>query len=89
MTDPRALNQDFRKYDQVAKTHTYRLAEDSSDEFDEDYRIAMLDFGKFLHGSRRAWQGPARRIVRDVTADAPIGAIPLARVVRADHLALE
>jgi isopenicillin N synthase-like dioxygenase len=45
-----ALNQQFRKYDQVAKTHTYRLAEDAADEFDEDYRIATLDFGRFLHG---------------------------------------
>jgi isopenicillin N synthase-like dioxygenase len=45
-----ALNQQFRKYDQVAKTHTYRLAEDAADEFDENYRIATLDFGRFLHG---------------------------------------
>jgi isopenicillin N synthase-like dioxygenase len=51
MTDPAALNQDFRKYDQVAKPHAYRLAEQESDEFDEDYRIATLDLGEFLQGS--------------------------------------
>ena len=50
MSGPKALNQEFRKYDQVAKVHTYRLAEDSADEFDEDYRIATLDFARFLEG---------------------------------------
>ena len=50
MADIEALNQDFSKYDQVAKAHTYRLAESSADEFDEDYEIATLDFGPFLHG---------------------------------------
>ena len=48
MTDTDALNRDFAKYDQVAKTHTYRLAEHDSDEFDEDYAIATLDFEPFL-----------------------------------------
>jgi isopenicillin N synthase-like dioxygenase len=50
MADIEALNQDFSKYDQVAKSHTYRLAESSGDEFDEDYEIATLDFGAFLSG---------------------------------------
>lgn len=50
MNDIDALNLDFRKYDQVAKTHTYRLAENAADEFDEDYQIATLDFAPFLHG---------------------------------------
>jgi isopenicillin N synthase-like dioxygenase len=50
MTDTNAINRDFAKYDQVRKSHTYRLAEDERDEFDEDYRIAMLDFEPFLHG---------------------------------------
>ena len=48
-----ALNRDFTRYDQVEKRHTYRLAEHPQDEFDEDYRIATLDFGAFLHGSAR------------------------------------
>ena len=38
-----ALNQDFSRYDQVRKAHTYRLAEHESDAFDEDYEIATLD----------------------------------------------
>jgi isopenicillin N synthase-like dioxygenase len=49
--ETQALNQQFKKYDQVEKAHTYRLAEDSADEFDEDYEIATLDFGTYLHGS--------------------------------------
>jgi isopenicillin N synthase-like dioxygenase len=51
MTEIDALNRDFVKYDQVEKSHTYRLAENPADEFDEDYEIATLDFGKFLRGS--------------------------------------
>jgi hypothetical protein len=50
MTDLDALNLDFRKYDQVAKTHTYRLAENAADEFDDHYEIATLDFAPFLNG---------------------------------------
>jgi len=45
-----ALNQDFNRFDQVRKTHTYRLAEDEADAFDDDYRIATLDIAPFLHG---------------------------------------
>lgn len=51
MTDPNARNRDFEKYDQVRKTHTYRLAEDEDDEFDEEYEIATLDFDPFLNGA--------------------------------------
>jgi isopenicillin N synthase-like dioxygenase len=50
MTDTQALSADFRKYDQVRKSHTYRLAEHESDEFDDDYQIATLDFGSYLQG---------------------------------------
>ena len=50
MSDLSALNRDFVKYDQVRKEHTYRLAESDADAFDEDFRIATLDFGRFLHG---------------------------------------
>ncbi|NUQ17492.1 MAG: isopenicillin N synthase family oxygenase [Sphingomonas sp.] len=50
MTEIDALNRDFVKYDQVEKSHTYRLAENPADEFDEDYEIATLDFADFLHG---------------------------------------
>ena len=53
MADPvaePALNQDFSRYDQVRKSHTYRLAEHESDTFDEAFEIATLDFGQFLGG---------------------------------------
>jgi isopenicillin N synthase-like dioxygenase len=48
-----ALNRDFSRYDQVLKTHTYRLAEHESDAYDEDYEIATLDLGPFLRGNAR------------------------------------
>lgn len=51
MADIDAVNRDFRRYDQVEKAHTYRLAENPGDEFDQDYAIATLDFGRFLHGN--------------------------------------
>jgi isopenicillin N synthase-like dioxygenase len=51
MADPTALNQQFTKYDQVRKAHTYRLAEHESDQFDDDYQIATLDLGPYLHGN--------------------------------------
>ena len=54
MSGVTALNQEFSRYDQVRKAHTYRLAENEADEFDEDYRIATLDFGEFLHGDPEA-----------------------------------
>lgn len=54
MTGINALNREFEKYDQVRKTHTYRLAEHETDEFDEDYQIATLDFAPFLHGNDSA-----------------------------------
>jgi isopenicillin N synthase-like dioxygenase len=51
MADIESVNQQFVRYDQVRKAHTYRLAEHPSDEFDEDYAIATLDFGAFLRGN--------------------------------------
>jgi len=45
-----ALNRDFAKYDQVRKSHTYRLAESERDAFDEEYEVAILDFAPFLNG---------------------------------------
>lgn len=46
-----AVNQDFVRYDQVEKGHTYRLAESDSDEFDSDYEIQTFDFARFLNGN--------------------------------------
>jgi len=48
MADVDSVNQQFSRYDQVRKSHTYRLAEDATDQFDEDYEIATLDFAPFL-----------------------------------------
>ena len=51
MADIDSNNQQFIRYDQVRKAHTYRLAEHPSDAFDEDHEIATLDFGRFLNGN--------------------------------------
>lgn len=53
MSDLGALNRDFQKYDQVLKAHSYRLAEQADDAFDEDYAIATLDIEPFLRGDAR------------------------------------
>lgn len=47
-----ALNQDFRRFDQVDKRHTYRLSEaaDGSEAFDEDFVVRTCDMAEFFHG---------------------------------------
>jgi len=46
-----ASNQEFRRYDQVEKSHTYRLAESSADEFDTDFKIEAFELSRYLHGN--------------------------------------
>jgi isopenicillin N synthase-like dioxygenase len=50
------VNQEFIRYDQVEKSHTYRLAETESDEFDTEYEIQAFDFGRYLDGDAAARQ---------------------------------
>ena len=50
MADIDSINQQFIRYDQVRKAHTYRLAEHPDDAFDDDYEIAILDLEPFLNG---------------------------------------
>ena len=64
MADTQALSAEFRKYDQVEKAHTYRLAEHPTDEFDEDYEIATLDLGRFIHGDAADKARFAEELVR-------------------------
>ena len=46
-----AVNQDFIKYDQVDKPHTYHLAETGAeDEFDKDFVLKTCDLNLALHG---------------------------------------
>src|SRR3982750_3276832 len=52
MSDIQALNREFERYDQVRKSHTYRLAESEADEFDDEYEIAKLDFEQFVRGNK-------------------------------------
>ena len=48
-----ARNQDFIRYEQVEKSHTYRLAENPSDEFDDEYRIQTFDIDAYLNGNAK------------------------------------
>lgn len=53
-----ALNQEFNKYEQVNKKHSYHLAESrKSDLFDEDFQIKTCDMRLFFEGGE---QGKAR-----------------------------
>jgi isopenicillin N synthase-like dioxygenase len=46
-----ALNQEFRRYEQVRKEQTYHLSEQpGSEEFDEAFRIRTCDMGPFFRG---------------------------------------
>ena len=50
-TGIRALNQEFGKYEQVNKPHSYHLAEQADAEaFDEDYQIKTCDMRLFWEG---------------------------------------
>jgi isopenicillin N synthase-like dioxygenase len=55
-----ATNQEYIAYDQVNKPHEYRLAEGANESFDDDYKLATCDIGRFLHGNaadRQAFAG--------------------------------
>ncbi|MBX2815024.1 MAG: hypothetical protein KTR24_03470 [Saprospiraceae bacterium] len=47
----RAVNQDFRKYDQVKKDQSYHLVEQGdSEEFDDEYEIKVCDISQYMLG---------------------------------------
>ena len=47
----RALNQDYRRYEQVNKQQTYGLSENEQvDVFDDDYTIRVCDMADYYHG---------------------------------------
>ena len=67
---PKASSAEFARYDQVRKPD-YHLAEiaDGPESFDEDFKIASCDFGRFLHGNARDRDACAREIgaaMRDI-----------------------
>jgi isopenicillin N synthase-like dioxygenase len=50
-TNVDAVNQDFKRFDQVDKLQRYRLSESDADEqFDEDFQIRTCDMADFFHG---------------------------------------
>ena len=57
----RAVNQKFRRYEQVQKDQTYRLSESpDSEEFDHEFRIRTCDLSRWLHGDEKDRLGFAR-----------------------------
>lgn len=59
----RAVSRDFTKYDQVDKSHSYRLAEvGEEDEFDDEFQIKTCDIGQFLRGG----EADKERFARDL-----------------------
>ena len=58
-----AVNQDFSRYDQVNKKHTYHLAEKSGeDEFDDNHEIKTCDIGQLLNGGSSGAETFAREL---------------------------
>jgi len=50
----RALNQEFRRYEQVRKDQSYGLSElPERDEFDEEFRIGTCDMGAWFDGGEQ------------------------------------
>jgi isopenicillin N synthase-like dioxygenase len=66
-----AVNQEYIKYDQVDKGHTYHLAEDEKeDRFDEEFEIKTVDLTPFFQGGDRE----KRQVAQDMgSAMAEIG----------------
>ena len=61
MADVDSLSSEFVKYDQVRKTHTYRLAESSGDAFDED-ATKLVDLARVLDTIYRGGRSEARGV---------------------------
>ena len=58
-----AVNQDFIKYDQVEKGHTYHLAEtEEGDQFDEDFRIKTVDLTPYFRGGEAGREQVAQEL---------------------------
>jgi isopenicillin N synthase-like dioxygenase len=57
-----ATNQEYIAYDQVNKPHEYRLAEGANEAFDDDYKLATCDIGRFLHGNEADRQAFAQEL---------------------------
>ena len=93
MTDLQALNREFEKYDQVRKAHTYRLAEGDGDEFDDDYEIATLDLGRYLHrdeGNKARFAAELNSALEEIGFAVLVGhGVDIALYDRAEELTLE
>lgn len=60
-----AVNQEFKKYEQVEKDQTYNLAEnESEDQFDEDYVIETCDISEFFEGGEAGKKAFAEKLGR-------------------------
>ena len=58
-----AINQEFRKYEQVKKDQAYHLVEkEGKDQFDEEYEIKTCDIGNFFYGGEKGKAQFAREL---------------------------
>ncbi|MDX1571406.1 MAG: 2-oxoglutarate and iron-dependent oxygenase domain-containing protein, partial [Xanthomonadales bacterium] len=71
MTDPNqsrkergvdAVNQEFRRYEQVRKAQSYRLSEAEDEAFDDDFEIRICDMRPFLEGSEEGKRAFAEQL---------------------------
>ncbi|HXV78098.1 MAG TPA: 2OG-Fe(II) oxygenase family protein [Candidatus Polarisedimenticolaceae bacterium] len=58
----RAVNRDFSRYDQVDKSHTYRLAGGTPDEYDESFVLPICDIGQLFEGGADGRQSFAEQL---------------------------
>ncbi|HCR53767.1 MAG TPA: hypothetical protein DIW27_05070, partial [Cytophagales bacterium] len=58
-----AVNQEFKKYEQVNKNQTYHLSEkEGKEQFDEEYEIKTSDMSLYLHGGEKGKKEFARQL---------------------------
>ena len=71
MTDPNqsrkergvdAVNQEFRRYEQVRKAQSYRLSEAEDEAFDDDFEIRICDMRPFFEGGEEGKQAFAEQL---------------------------
>lgn len=58
-----AVNQEFKRYEQVNKEQSYNLAEhQGEDQFDDEYEIKTCDIGQFLNGGEEGKKNFAKEL---------------------------
>ena len=72
-----AVNQDFKKYEQVRKNQSYLLAEhENLEDFDEDYQIKTCDLNQYFNGGEAGSDSTHRVLERVTKQRAPVARPP-------------